>query len=86
MKTDISNSARSADGSQCSVLGPPVTACMQMLHEEELVGDDASGLLPRLSGTEHTHTNDKNSPPAPVFQASAVLKILSVQFGVDVRP
>lgn len=59
MKTDISNSARSADGSQCSVLGPPVTASMQMLHEEELDGggDDASGLLPRLSGTEQTHTH-----------------------------
>lgn len=43
MKTDISNSARSADGSQCSVLGPPVTACMQMLHEEELEGDGEGG-------------------------------------------
>lgn len=91
MKTDISNSARSADGSQCSVLGPPVTACMQMLHEEELEGDgggddDASGLLPRLSGTEqaHTHTHTQMTKlhhRLPFLRRRPFRKTPPVQFG-----
>lgn len=58
------NSARSADGVQCSVLGPLVTECMQMLHDPlstRRSGNDASGLLPKLCGSKHTHIHTRNA-------------------------
>lgn len=57
------NSARNADGMQCSVLEPLVTECMQMLHAplSTRSGNDASGLLPKLCGSKHTHIHTHNA-------------------------